>query len=1022
MLSLLTVRARLLALLAAAALPLVAAAMWAAVSEGRTANERAQGQLRVAASLMAAQHDRLADSTEHLLTAIAAMPDMRAPQRERCQGYFETLRGRYPLYLNMGIMNLHGDVICHAGERQGPLNLGDRDYFIDAARTGRFAMGDMVIGRITHRAVLPFGLPIVEGGQVRAVAFATLDLARIQAELARTPQATGVRLMLADQQGRVLVEGAAAVGAEPGRVLEGARLQAAVRSLQQQEMTLPGANGEDRLYALAPTVPIGERRLMGIASIDSATLTAQAWDRALQQLGIALAVVLGGLLAAWGIGVRMITGPAGQVLAVARRLQEGDLAARLPLPRAGAAGEFEQIAGALNQMADALQLRQRELEAELRNSKSAHAVLDSVLDNMREGVMAVTASGRVLIHNTAASRVFPSLTRLPRRRQPQALGIRRGEGAEPLAPEELPLERAIAGESGQMQLLAPDADSATERLLQCSFQPLPSEQGEAAGLLVFSDVTQLHQLQQEQARQLAQAKVDRRKLMDAQRIGRIGYWERDFTTGRITWSDEVYAIYGAGLDEFDGTPRALLALAHPDDRSLVARQLRSQPSDGGFDTEYRVQRKDGADAWVRVTAEVQQGDDGQARLYGVVQDITAQKLGEAENARLLHELGELNLNLERRIEQRTAELAQQEARYRILAEQAPEVIWNADAQGRATYFNRAVALLFGGEPADWLGHAWLSRLHPDDVEPVMAAWKLANEELRPFVGTRRCKAIDGSWHTFHFRAEPLFDEQGQLAMWLGVDTDISELKTIESELRASNRELEAFSYSVSHDLRSPLAAIGGFARALSDRLATQPDAKAGHYLNRIVAGAALMEQQIEGLLSLARTVRQPMEWSAVDLTSLARDALEGLHMHEPHRLVDATVQEGMVARGDARLIRTVLQNLLGNAWKFTARRDEAVIEVGCVDEGERVYFVRDNGAGFDMAQIGKLFGPFQRLHSQSDFPGTGIGLASVQRVIARHQGRIWAEAARNQGCTIWFTLSEAPPVALPRPDEPDSAG
>jgi PAS domain S-box-containing protein len=379
-----------------------------------------------------------------------------------------------------------------------------------------------------------------------------------------------------------------------------------------------------------------------------------------------------------------------------------------------------------------------------------------------------------------------------------------------------------------------------------------------------------------------------------------------------------------------------------------------------------------------------------------------------ENARLFTQIRELNAGLEARIAERTAELTRQELLFRTLAEQAPEVVWNTDKRGRATFLNRAWYELVGGTPEDSLGHGWMSRLHPDDVAEVRGNFDRSRETLQPYGGIRRLLAKDGSYHTMSYKAAPVLDEQGQVAFWVGIDTNITELKAIERALRSSNQELEAFSYSVSHDLRAPLGAIGGFSRALSLKLEGHADERVRHYLARIEAAVEKMEQLIEDLLSLARVARAPVNYGPVDLGALARETLEALQTSQPQRNVTVRVQDALVTQGDARLLRVLMENLLGNAWKFTSTREEALIEVTRLDDSS-VFAVRDNGVGFDMAYANKLFGAFQRLHTEAEFPGTGIGLATVRRIVTRHQGRVWAESRVGEGTTFFFTLSEAAP-------------
>ena len=382
-----------------------------------------------------------------------------------------------------------------------------------------------------------------------------------------------------------------------------------------------------------------------------------------------------------------------------------------------------------------------------------------------------------------------------------------------------------------------------------------------------------------------------------------------------------------------------------------------------------------------------------------------------ENVRLFTEIRDLNAGLEARIAERTAELARQERLYRALAEQAPEVVWNTDASGEhLTFLNRAWYELVGGKPEDWIGKSGIGAIHPDDRAEVSANWLRSRRTLETFTGVRRVLGRDGTYHTMSYKAVPVLDEAGGVAFWVGIDADVTELKAIEQALRSSNQELEAFSYSVSHDLRAPLGAIGGFARALDLKLEGQTDEKARHYLARIQAAVEKMEQLIDAMLSLAKVVRAPLHHGTVDLSATAREVIEGLRMQYPARSVEAKVQEGLVAQGDARLLRVALENLLGNAWKFTSRREDARVEVGKVD-GASVFFVRDNGVGFDMAYADKLFSAFQRLHTEAEFPGTGVGLATVRRIVARHQGRAWAESHPGEGTTFYFALSEAAPPA-----------
>jgi light-regulated signal transduction histidine kinase (bacteriophytochrome) len=234
------------------------------------------------------------------------------------------------------------------------------------------------------------------------------------------------------------------------------------------------------------------------------------------------------------------------------------------------------------------------------------------------------------------------------------------------------------------------------------------------------------------------------------------------------------------------------------------------------------------------------------------------------------------------------------------------------------------------------------------------------------------------------------------------------LRRAKDAAEVANRELEAFSYSVSHDLRAPLRAIDGFSQALLEDYHALLDAKGRDFLERVRAATQRMSQLIMDLLKLSRLTRSELNLTAADLSALAGAVAADLRRSQPERNVTFRIAEGLTARCDPHLLRVALENLLGNAWKFTGNKDEATIEFGAAEvDGQTAYFVRDDGAGFDMAYAGKLFGTFQRLHSDREFPGTGIGLSLVQRIVRRHGGRVWAEGVPNRGAAFYFTLGHS---------------
>jgi len=334
--------------------------------------------------------------------------------------------------------------------------------------------------------------------------------------------------------------------------------------------------------------------------------------------------------------------------------------------------------------------------------------------------------------------------------------------------------------------------------------------------------------------------------------------------------------------------------------------------------------------------------------------------------------------------------------------------------------------IFGLRPGEFPGteHALYEFIHADDRELVRQAFIRAVEVRTDYEAEFRFLPRGRTFGWMLGRGRAYYDAAGKPIRLVGVAIDITARKEAEQEIRrlnaelerrvrertaqleAINQELEAFAYSVSHDLRAPLRSIRGFSEVLLDRCAGQLDAEGQDFLRRVCESGRHMARLIDDLLKLSRVGRSELRWQAVNLTALAGAVVAQLRQAEPQRAVEIVIQPNLRAEGDESLLRLLLDNLLGNAWKFTRWQPDARIEFGVTTQPEPAFFVQDNGVGFDMARAGKLFGVFQRLHSAGEFPGTGIGLATVQRIVKRHRGRVWAVAGENQGATFYFTLPD----------------
>lgn len=375
--------------------------------------------------------------------------------------------------------------------------------------------------------------------------------------------------------------------------------------------------------------------------------------------------------------------------------------------------------------------------------------------------------------------------------------------------------------------------------------------------------------------------------------------------------------------------------------------------------------------------------------------------------RAVEALRQANELLERRVAARTEQLEASERRYRTLAELAPQVVWSADNDGRLTYLNRAWYAMVGGAPPDWLGLGWFAAVHPDDLEDVRKSFFEARAGARPMQGKRRIRAREGGWRTTLYYAAPVPGPAGRIDQWIGVDTDITELERNRELIEQANADLEAFSYAVSHDLRAPLHVIQGFSEALLNGEVGSVDDKAREYLGRVVANTQKMGQLIQDILRLSRVTREPLDCSDFDMMVLAREAMAGAQARYPGRALAFEASGSHRVRADRRLLGIVLDNLFDNALKFSARQAVARISFAAraLAHGVSEFEVRDNGVGLPAPWRDPDFGSFQRLHSGTEFPGNGIGLATVARIVRRHGGRLEAEGAPEGGASFRFTLA-----------------
>ena len=622
--------------------------------------------------------------------------------------------------------------------------------------------------------------------------------------------------------------------------------------------------------------------------------------------------------------------------------------------------------------------------------RQREARIEALIAANPDAVVQMDETGTIISWNPSAEKIlgWPAAEAVGKRLSELVIPIRHREA------HERGLMRFISTGQGTMvnRHIETTALNRDGRKFPVELTVIPIRQRQGYCFTVFlRDITELHQ-----AREAMQESEERFRATFEQAAVGIGHVAPNGHWLRV--NRKYCDILGYTVEEL--MKLDIAEITHPDDRETTLKHmtLLREGKLGDYCLEKRYIRKDGSIVWVNITVSKVTDSEGNPNFFiTVVEDITARK--EAELA-----------------------LRLSEARYRALYRDNPVMIFTLDSKLKILSANPICARQLGYETEELEGRSGLEVFHEDDRTAV--AGQLQN-----------CLRNPGRMYRWQFRkvrkgdrgilwveetAEGVYNPEGRPNI-LVVCQDIterrrakeeierlnSELAARAAELEEANRELEAFNYAVAHDLRKPLTIVNGYCQVLQEQCVDKLDEHCIQYLREAYDATWRMNQLIDTLLGFANLAGVQLQWEPIDLSAMAEAVAEELRLAEPGRRITFRIAEGVSARGDSSLLRVVLENLLGNAWKYTGKEQEALIEFGLKEIGaHRACFVRDNGSGFDMADMDKLFLPFQRLPGTEQFKGHGIGLASVERIIRRHGGKIWAEAEPGKGATFYFTLPD----------------
>ena len=966
---------------------------------------RTRDNLSRVTHLSALGEQQTVDGTQRLLSAIASGPSLKNDGlREICLLFLANIRDSSGAYSNLGFVSLDGQTVCEASQLPEARPVTADDLVTEVASRWVFSVGRYQSATSTLPSSISFGMPVYSPeGQLRGAVVAVLKLRELMVGRAQDA-AFRISVALVDRDGTVLGAEAAPgerVGApyasHPFKTLLAAA-EARGESVAGEPQTLDaiGADGRPWFYAVqAVTVGTGPGMYV-VASIPQADVVAPAQRRMALEIVMLLALTACGIAAAYWLGNRMLVRPTQRLLQDMQALAGVEPQAALQTLDLQAKDEIQALALAFEQTAAVIKRKDEQRDR-------IQAQLLATVDSLQATERKLRASQGMLHMASTVSRVGAWQIDMPEVKlvwSPQVFAIY--ELDENYQPEVMSSTDFYVPEHRDMIRERFENCVATGTPIDVELQLVNARQrrlwvrviGEAvmdeAGVVTrvqgaIQDISD-QKLAQERELKLAHRLSD---TLESISEGVVTYdkdWRFTYVNAeaeRLIQRQRSELLDRSVWDEFPG-------LEHSPIKARYVEVVTSrQPA-------HCVEFYAPLNCWLQMS--LYPSDEGLAVYFS---DVTQRRADDAQLRLLETAVSRLN------------EI--------VLITEAdpidplsPRIVYVNDAFEKSTGYTRAEVL--GKSPSLLQGPA-TDRRELDRIRQAMTDLTPVRAELVNYTKSGTAYWID-------LEMVPIKEASGNVTHWVAVERDVTERKAALGEimrlnselearvlqrtaqLQAVNKELEAFAYSVSHDLRAPLNTINGFSTLLDKIEAKTFSDKGRHYLRRIRAGASQMGELIDGLLVLARNSSETLQRVEVDLTALAERVVRECQEREPEREVAVHVEPSLSDQADALLMYVVLHNLIGNAWKFSAKVPVAEITVGSqLDEtGHTVYFVKDNGSGFDATQADKLFGIFQRLHSPSEFAGTGIGLANVKRVVERHGGRVWAHSEVGCGASFYFTL------------------